>query len=78
MTPPKPHDRQAMGEETHEKVLAIPQDFTIDCPDCGDQMQVEFAEQKDAGFECDPENRFIECKGCNKLIEVTGRWRNLP
>ena len=62
---------------THEKVLAHPSDFEVICPSCGESLQTYFSEQEDGGYECDPTETFTNCD-CGKLIEITGRWRNLP
>lgn len=61
----------------HIKVLALPIDFDVECPTCGDKHPADFQEQKDGGFEVDPSETFLECS-CGQLIEITGRWRNLP
>jgi phage terminase large subunit GpA-like protein len=76
-TTPPPAERDSTKQPEHEKVAAIPDAFYVSCPDCGDTLTVQLQEQNDGSFESDPSEAFMECH-CGKLIEVTGRWRNLP
>lgn len=72
-----PNDPQTTPDPEHIKVVAVPCDFAALCPACDGGLFVELKEQDDGGFECEPEDIFMECD-CGQLIEVTGRWRNLP
>lgn len=66
-----------MIDDYHEKVVAIPDNFHVTCPDCGQTNDVELSEQDDGSFEPELSETFISCS-CGKLMEVTGRWRNTP
>lgn len=66
-----------MPETDHEKVLALPVEFDVECPNCGDKHPADFSQQDDGGFECDLSESFLQCT-CGHLIEIVGRWRNFP
>ncbi len=60
---------------THEKVAALPDEWHVDCPDCGECLDVVLGEQNDGSWRADPSEAFVQCD-CGKLIEVTGTWKN--
>lgn len=64
-------------QDSHEKVVVRPTEWEIECPKCGDLISTEMEEQLDGGYECEDSERFTSCH-CGKLIEIIGRWRNLP
>lgn len=60
---------------TYEKVKAIPDDWHVNCPECGELLDVQMVEQIDGSFAPKQSDTFFQCD-CGHLIEVIGIWRD--